>query len=374
MKLHWMLSAILCIGLGSCLTAQQNFNADIYFPSNLETQKLSIVCDTGNGKAKVPLDMQQGKLSISTAFYAPYAILEITYPSDQPNQFYKQSFLVNEKADATISFLETDLPLAQFKLVNALDLSEEGKSAFDLYKAEGENKLKSFFNKNGTALQSGNDSLSAIVDVLISDLNEIKLNFVKSNPDKYQSFLVFKDELIKTKIDPLVLTEVFESSFPKAYKKSKVGEDIRALLFAKQLKIGDEAPNIIATTKEGNEFELEEYFNKKPVLLVYWASWCQFCRAEIPQLKEVLAQYDKDEMVVVGISHDFRQDAWEKGIEKLGIEWVHLFNQPQASNAFAISEVPSFILIDQEGKIALKVLGYNEEHIGQLKEKLKETL
>lgn len=50
--------------------------------------------------------------------------------------------------------------------------------------------------------------------------------------------------------------------------------------------------------------KLLEQYRGKPLLVTFWATWCEPCRDEFPMLNEVLKQYSPKGLNVVGVSLD----------------------------------------------------------------------
>jgi thioredoxin-related protein len=65
-------------------------------------------------------------------------------------------------------------------------------------------------------------------------------------------------------------------------------------------------------------------------------------------------EYKKKDVVFISISIDDSLDAWKKMLGKENPEWLQLHMEKGKSNlldAYLISTIPRFILIDKEGKI-----------------------
>ena len=62
---------------------------------------------------------------------------------------------------------------------------------------------------------------------------------------------------------------------------------------------GEPAPKVVAKDFDGNEVVVSESYGKKAVVIDFWAGWCPFCIAELPELQK--AQEDnKDNLVIFG--------------------------------------------------------------------------
>jgi cytochrome c biogenesis protein CcmG, thiol:disulfide interchange protein DsbE len=70
--------------------------------------------------------------------------------------------------------------------------------------------------------------------------------------------------------------------------------------------VGEPAPALIAQSFRGEKFDLST-LRGKVVVLNFWASWCEPCRAEMPLLEALSHDYG-DRVAVVGLSADDPHD------------------------------------------------------------------
>ena len=96
----------------------------------------------------------------------------------------------------------------------------------------------------------------------------------------------------------------------------------------------------------------------KVLIINYWAIWCAPCRKEIPELNE-LASHHKEELMVVGVNFDGSQDELlENEIQKLGIEFSSLLDDPR--NVWSlepVSVLPETLIIGPDGKLQHRLIG-----------------
>jgi len=89
-----------------------------------------------------------------------------------------------------------------------------------------------------------------------------------------------------------------------------------------------------------------------------WATWCGFCKKEIPLLKRFEQQYEDSNIEFVSINVDTQDKLkkWKETIEEKEMGGVQLFAGDKHENLqftkdYLIKGLPRFILIDPEGKI-----------------------
>jgi len=128
-----------------------------------------------------------------------------------------------------------------------------------------------------------------------------------------------------------------------------------------------QAPDFTVKDLKGREISLSNY-SGKVVFLNFWATWCGPCKAEIPDFIEAYKQYKDKGMEIIGISVDrISPKSVLKFAEKYKINYPVVMNTDKIQKDYEPGPyVPTTIIIDQEGKIRHRHIGYMS------KEKLKD--
>ena len=104
-------------------------------------------------------------------------------------------------------------------------------------------------------------------------------------------------------------------------------------------------------------------FKGKVVILDFWATWCPPCKAEIPGFIALQNEYGKKGLAVVGISVDEGgADIVKEVAQKLGMNYPVVLADDKTPQAFGgIEAIPTTFIIDREGRIVTKHLGFTEK-------------
>lgn len=131
----------------------------------------------------------------------------------------------------------------------------------------------------------------------------------------------------------------------------------------RRLAKGAIAPDFKLPDPEGNEIQLSS-LKGKYVYLDFWASWCQPCRRDNPHLVKVYEKYEGLNFEIFGVSFDKRKDKWLDAIEKDQLDWVHAsdleYFDSKMIELYNITNVPTTLFLDPEGRIIAKNLHYSE--------------
>ena len=138
---------------------------------------------------------------------------------------------------------------------------------------------------------------------------------------------------------------------------------VKQMALLKTVQIGQVAPAFTANTADGKAVSLSNYKGKY-VLVDFWASWCQPCRQENPNVVKMYNKYKNKNFDVLGISLDTDKAAWLGAVKADGLTWTHVselkdFNG-ETVKKYQVQAIPTSYLIDPAGKIAAKNLRGDE--------------
>lgn len=124
--------------------------------------------------------------------------------------------------------------------------------------------------------------------------------------------------------------------------------------------LGSPAPDIEMADFDGTIFALRDY-RGTPVVLNFWASWCPFCIAEMPDFERVHQDIGSD-VVFVGVNlQDDRAQA-ERLLEATGVTYrIAADTRGVIYGAFGGTAMPTTVFIDAEGTVRETVAGQMSE-------------
>lgn len=122
------------------------------------------------------------------------------------------------------------------------------------------------------------------------------------------------------------------------------------------MEAGTEAPDFTITTAEHPEGFTLSSLRGKYVFLEFWASWCPDCRKVNDRVKALHATYESDKLVFVGVSFDRTYEALTEYMAAQQMTWIQQWEakgmkESPVSIAYGIKWIPTFYLIDPEGKV-----------------------
>lgn len=140
----------------------------------------------------------------------------------------------------------------------------------------------------------------------------------------------------------------YEALSPAA-QQSYYGQKVKEELYPAG-KEGTMVPDFKVKDKTGKEVSLSELSQgKKYILIDFWASWCNPCRKEIPNLKKLYAQYSGKGFEIVSISIDQKKTDWEKALKEEGLTWPNFLDETGVAALYKVKFVPTMYLITADG-------------------------
>ena len=254
--------------------------------------------------------------------------LEYDYLLDVFNYPYLQDFYFGKKVALSTS---------SKKIVNKIDYDNEEdyntypsyknlaslKWGKDIKKAKGFNQMNAVFRSIKT--------VPLKIDLLIGFYYSISKEAEKSE-DYYK----------------MISAYITDKTFLKEAKKQ--------LDNVKKTRAGNKSPDFEYKTAEGKTIRLSDFLGKY-VFIDVWATWCQPCMQQLPHLKKLEKRYHNKNIVFIGISVDSKDqyDTWKTTLKEKHMEGIQVFAdnsfESEFIEAYGISSIPRFIIIDPKGQI-----------------------
>ena len=125
---------------------------------------------------------------------------------------------------------------------------------------------------------------------------------------------------------------------------------------ATSLVIGDQAPDFEVTTLAGKTFKLSDYEGEKPVYLKFWATWCSYCKVEMPHLQSIHNKYGDDvEVLAINVGINDSVANIENFFNAGGFNLPTVFDQRgNLVTSYGIVGTPHHVLVDIDGQVAYR--------------------
>lgn len=109
---------------------------------------------------------------------------------------------------------------------------------------------------------------------------------------------------------------------------------------------------------QGKATRLSDYVGRGQYVLVdFWASWCEPCLKETPNLIAAYEKYKDKGLQVLGVAVSDKPTHTESAIKELGITYPQIINsQRVAIEAYNFSGIPYILLFDPDGNIIARNL------------------
>jgi peroxiredoxin len=203
-------------------------------------------------------------------------------------------------------------------------------------------------------------------------IDSIQIKFLLENPKSFLAIINLKrlesNEIISLDSAKSIFNGLDSSLKVSSYGKNII-EDIRK---KENIRLGAQAPDFKATDLNQHIVTLSQFKGKSVVLLDFWASWCVPCRESLPHLSTSYNKYHPKGFEIIAVSIDESRKSWIEAVKqnKMGMwynvliaeKWPNgqITNDDIFQNYFNTA-IPEQILIDKDGKIFYRHVGYSKE-------------
>lgn len=119
-------------------------------------------------------------------------------------------------------------------------------------------------------------------------------------------------------------------------------------------EVGQAAPEVVLQDTAGTVFMLSSFKGKKPVLLVFGATWCGSCAAALPALIQTNEKYSSKGLVVAEVMLGEDAGKAKKYAQDRGVSHLLLPDEQQLSRSrygYEVDDMPLHVLIARDGTV-----------------------
>ena len=141
-------------------------------------------------------------------------------------------------------------------------------------------------------------------------------------------------------------------------------------------EVGYIAPDFTLPNLDGKTVRLSDFRGKKGVFINFWATWCPPCRLEMPTMEKVYQDYKSRGLEILAVSIDVGpKDAIESFMRQLKLTFPVLLDpEMEVLRTYKFFALPASVLINKQGIIRFKELGYRDWTDPESRKKLEAIL
>ena len=161
--------------------------------------------------------------------------------------------------------------------------------------------------------------------------------------------------------------------------KNRIAGIVAALVIALPAVAADPtgpAPQFVLPAKAGGQLDLAKY-KGQVVMINFWASWCGPCRQEMPLLEDIYKKYNKLGFTLVGVNVEPDSKAADDWLKATPVTFpVGYDKDSKVSQLYAVSGMPSTVIVDRKGNLRYIHHGYKPgdegDYINSIRQLIRE--
>ncbi len=201
----------------------------------------------------------------------------------------------------------------------------------------------------GLAMQNPNADFAKLQAQWLKTLEDFISQYPHS-PDTAEAMLqlAMGYEFAGQETDALKWYSALAAQFPQTHAGQKAaGAQRRLQSVGKVLELAGKELS-------GSQVDLAQY-RGRIVLVHFWASWCEPCKADLPTLKDLLERYGKAGFTIVGVNLDNSPEEATQFLQEHRLPWPHLYEpgglESRLATQWGILTLPTMFLVGPEGKV-----------------------
>ena len=119
------------------------------------------------------------------------------------------------------------------------------------------------------------------------------------------------------------------------------------------------APDFTVLDANGNKVQLSD-FRGKPVVLNFWATWCYYCKTEMPDFNQAYHKYPDIQFLMVNATDGVYETVTsaKNYVAQEGFDFDVFFDTTEeAVNDYNVTGFPTTYFIDANGRLVARAVG-----------------
>ena len=109
------------------------------------------------------------------------------------------------------------------------------------------------------------------------------------------------------------------------------------------------APNWSLNTADDQVVKLDDVVPQQTTVLLFWATWCPYCKALMPHLQSIRLEYGEDiRILAINIFEDGDPIGF---IQKAGYDFTLLLDGDKVAETYGVTGTPAVFVVDSERRI-----------------------
>ncbi len=134
---------------------------------------------------------------------------------------------------------------------------------------------------------------------------------------------------------------------------------ILTLILVSGLLFADAMPDFRLSDMSGKTVTLESLLDKGPILVDFWADYCQPCKVAMPYLHELAEKYEDLTVVLISIDAPKAQMRAKNYLKSKDYKFITLFDPEKTlAKRLNVGTPPHSFILDKKGEIVFSHVGF----------------
>lgn len=129
------------------------------------------------------------------------------------------------------------------------------------------------------------------------------------------------------------------------------------------IRVGAAAPQVSVNDLDGKPVDLGQWIGRKPVVIEFWATWCENCEALLPRFREARKQVgDRVEFLGINVSVNQSPERVRRYLQQHEVPFRVLYDDEGTSTrAYQAPATSYVVIVDAAGKVTYTGVGADQQ-------------